>query len=92
MFRLVHEYTDPEVQKPLKTIKDLDVFDDIWIKEDDEIYYGWIYEISRRHITVVYDNAKRDYIFQIIKPLSNTQLEQDNKILYCNKPEEYEDN
>ena len=87
MFRLVHEYTDPEVQKPLKTIKDLDVFDDVWIKEDNEIYYGWIYEISRRHITVVYDNAKRDYIFQIIKPLSNTQLEQDNKILYCNKPE-----
>lgn len=85
MFRLVHEYEDPETPKPLKTIKDLDVFDDVWIKEEGEIYYGWIYEISRRHITVVYDNAKRDYMFQIVKPLSNTQIEQDGKILYCNE-------
>ena len=87
LFKLVHEYQEPSIQKPLKTIKDLDVFDDVWIKENDEIYYGWVYEISRRHITVVYDDAKKDYKFQIIKPLTNTQIEQDNKVLFCNKPE-----
>lgn len=90
MFRLVHEYIEPTAPKPLKTIKDLDVFDDVWIKDDEEIYYGWIYEISRRHITVVYDNAKKDYKFQIVKPLNNTQLEQDSKILYCNDPNNLE--
>ena len=86
MFRLVHKYE--EDKKPLKIIKDLDVFDDVWIKDEDEIYYGWIFEITRRHITVVYDNAKRDYKFYIEKQSKQTQIEQDNKILYCNKPKD----
>ena len=86
MFRLVHEYIEPTTPKPLKTVKDLDVFDDVWIEEEGIVYYGWVYEISRRHITVVYDNALRDYKFQIVKPLTNDKIEQDNKILYCNEP------
>lgn len=85
MFKLVHKYE--EDKKPLKIIKDLDVFDDVWVKDEDEIYYGWIFEITRRHITVVYDNAKRDYKFHIEKQSKQTQIEQDNKTLYCNKPE-----
>lgn len=85
MFKLVHKYEEQE--KPLKIVKDLDVFDDVWIKEGNDIYYGWVYEITRRHVTVVYDNAKRDYKFYIEKQSKQTQIEQDNKILYCNKPE-----
>lgn len=85
MFRLVHKYEEQE--KPLKIVKDLDVFDDVWVKEDNDIYYGWVYEITRRHVTVVYDNAKRDYKFYIEKQSKQTQIEQDNKTLYCNKPE-----
>lgn len=85
MFRLVHKYEEQE--KPLKIVKDLDIFDDVWIKEGNDVYYGWIYEITRRHVTVVYDNAKRDYKFYIEKQSKQTQIEQDNKILYCNKPE-----
>lgn len=85
MFRLVHKYEEQE--KPLKIVKDLDVFDDVWVKEGNDIYYGWVYEITRRHVTVVYDNAKRDYKFYIEKQSKQTQIEQDNKTLYCNKPE-----
>ena len=70
-----------------KTIKDLQLMDDIWIKEDDDIYMGWVWDISRRCITVVYGEDIRDYKFQIQKPLNRTSIEQDNKILFCNKPE-----
>lgn len=84
MFKLVHKYE--EDKKPLKIIKDLDVFDDVWVKDEDEIYYGWIFEITRRHITVVYDNAKRDYKFHIEKQSKQTEIKQDNKVLYCNDP------
>ena len=73
--------------KPLITIKDLSILDDVWIKEDDEIYKGWVWEISRRCITVVYGEDLRDFKFQMLKPLSRMYIEQDNKILYCNKPE-----
>lgn len=73
-------------ESELKTIKQLDCIDTVWIKENDTIYEGWIFDISRRHITVVYDNGEKDYKFQIIKQLNNTQIEQDDKILYCNKP------
>ena len=86
MFRLVHKYEEQE--KPLKIVKDLDVYDDVWIKEGNDVYYGWIYEITRRHVTVVYDNAKRDYKFYIEKQSKQSQIEQDNKILYCNKPKD----
>ena len=70
----------------LKTVKDLQLLDDIWIKEDGEIYTGWIWDISRRCITVVYGEDLRDFRFQIPRPMSATTIIQDNKILYCNKP------
>lgn len=70
-----------------KTVKDLQLMDDIWVKEDGEIYSGWIWDISRRCITVIYSEDLRDYKFQMQKPLNRTSIEQDNKILFCNKPE-----
>ena len=85
LFRINNK--DKEKNKiSFKTIKDLDVFDSVWIKEGEEIYSGWIFDVSRRHITVVYDLAQKDYTFRIPKPLTLTEIEQDNKILYCNKP------
>ena len=88
LFNFLHKSKDKkEETASLKTVKDLDVFDSIWIKEDGEIYNGWIFDISRRHITVVYDLAQKDYMFQIPRPLTVDKIEQDNKILYCNNPE-----
>ena len=78
MFKWLYKKQNTIESKSLKTIKDLDFFDDVWIEEEGEIYKGWIFEISRRHITVVYDNAKKDYMFHIPR--------QDDKILYCNDP------
>ena len=73
-----------------KTLKDLQVMDDIWIKEDGELYTGWVWDISRRCITVIYGEDLRDYRFQIPRPLTGTTIDQDNKTLYCNKPENLE--
>lgn len=77
---------EPIVKK--KTVKDLQLFDDIWIKEDDDIYKGWIWDISRRCITVVYGEDLRDFRFQIPKPMTAVMISQDNKILYCNNPKD----
>lgn len=71
-----------------KSIKDLQLMDDVWISEDGELYTGWVWDISRRCITVVYGEDLRDFRFQIPRPLTNVTIEQDNKILYCNKPEQ----
>lgn len=72
--------------KKLNTIKDLDYLSSVWVKDGDEIYSGWVFDISRRHITVVYGEELFDYRFRIQKPASLTEVEQDNKILYCNEP------
>ena len=89
LIKFIAKFTKSPEQNPikLKTVKDLQLMDDIWIKEDGEIYTGWIWDISRRCITVVYGEGLRDYKFQIQKPLSRTSIEQDGKILFCNKPE-----
>lgn len=48
-----------EVDKPqpteLKTIQTLDIFDDVWIMKEGEIYKGWVYDKSRNSITVIYN-------------------------------------
>ena len=75
-----------ETSSKLKTVKDLQLMDDIWIKENDEIYSGWVWDISRRCITVIYGEDLRDFRFQIPRPMTSCVIEQDNKILYCNNP------
>lgn len=79
-----------ETSVKLKTVKDLQLMDDIWIEENDEIYTGWVWDISRRCITVIYGEDLRDFRFQIPRPMTSCVIEQDNKILYCNKPENLE--
>lgn len=69
-----------------KTIRQLDLLDDVWVKDGDILYKGWVFDISRRHITVFYGENK-DYMFRINK--QEDKIEQNNKILYCNKPDEF---
>lgn len=71
--------------KKEKTVKDLQIFDDIWVKEDNEIFKGWIWDISRRCITVVYGEGLRDFKFQIPRPMNVTEIVQGDKVLYCNE-------
>lgn len=90
MWKLLEKFflipTD-EPKSERKTIKDLDLLDSIWVKDDDIIYSGWIFDITRRSIIVCYGNDLRDYRFRITNLGNNTEITQDNKILYCNKPE-----
>lgn len=85
--RLLSIFSPPsQVTPPIKkTIRDLDYIDTVWIKDGDTIYKGMVWDISRRHITVLYGEDK-DYMFRINK--QEDKIEQDNKILYCNKPDE----
>ena len=68
---------------PKKTIRQLDFLDDVWVKDGDILYKGWVFDKTRRHIVVCYDIY--DYKFRIAG--QEYTIEQENKILYCNKPE-----
>ncbi len=67
-----------------KTIRQLDLLDDVWVKDGDILYKGWVFDKTRRHITVCYDDF--DYKFRITG--QEYVVEQENKTLYCNKPNE----
>ena len=76
-------------EKPLKTLKDLDFFDDVWIKDGSSILKGWIFDLNKKHIiiTIPTDEGEfLDYRFTITKPLNQTELNQYNKTLYFNDP------
>ena len=79
--------SEAEPEKKEKTLKDLDILDTVWVKEDDTIFEGWVFDITRRCIIIVYGNDLRDFRFRMEKPLNRTEIEQSNKILYCNNPE-----
>lgn len=82
---MMFQKKDVPLNKPKISIKDLSLLDDIWVKEDEEIYKGWVWDISRRCITVVYGEDLRDFKFQIPRPMNVSKIVQGNKILYCNK-------
>ena len=71
-----------------KTFKELDYLDSVWIREDGVLYEGWVFDITRRCIVVVYGHDLKDFRFRIDKTMNDTELEQDSRILYCNEPNE----
>ena len=80
--------SEGEKKKPTKTIKDLDFLDTVWVKEDGIIFEGFVFDITRRCIIIVYGKDLRDFRFRMEKPLNRVELEQSGKVLYCNEPEE----
>ena len=63
-------------------------FDDVWIKENDLIFEGWVVKKEGGVLFIVYtDNNKKlqDALFKIERPLDRTQIEDNGKILYLNK-------
>lgn len=84
--KLISIFNPPLITPPSrKTIRNLDYLDDVWVKDGDVLYKGWVYDISRRHVTVCYGDFL-DYKFRISK--QEDTIEQDDKILYCNEPGE----
>ena len=82
-FFLIPEILTSEKEK---TIKDLDFCDTVWIKDEDGLFEGWVFDITRRCVVVIYDKGWRDFRFRIEKPLNRTEIEQSGKVLYCNEP------
>lgn len=75
---------------PLKTIRDVDFFDTVYIIDKHGTRYeGWVYEKSKKHIivTCLDENGDyKDFRFTINRDvLNNTQLEQNHITLYLNE-------
>lgn len=73
----------PDVSDKL-TIKTIDTFDTVWIKKEDVIQKGWIYEKTKKRIVVVSEND--EYIFHYGRPYDRDCIEQNKIILYFNNP------
>lgn len=74
------------IKRKIRTIKDLDYFDTVWIQDQNVIYEGWVFDITRRCIVVCYGPDLLDYRFHIEKPYDRTEIIEGGKILYCNDP------
>lgn len=69
--------------------RNCDLLDDVWIKEGDKIYSGFIYSKTRRRILVSYctdDNQFHDEYFVITNLLDDSKIEKNNLTLYFKKP------
>lgn len=93
MFNKIRNWFKPEIKKtsaPLKKLRDVDVFDTIWLQDKNgAIYDGWVFDKTRRHIivTVLIETGELvDFRFLLKAPLSSTEISQDNRILYFNDP------
>ena len=63
-------------------------FDDVWIKENDLIFEGWVVKKEGGVLFIVYTDSNKklqEISFKIERPLDRTQIENNNKILYLNE-------
>lgn len=71
----------------LKTLVDIQVFDDVTVSTDNELYEGWIAEIIQNQAVVVYtDKYKKLQMckFTISRPLNRTEVEFKDGAIYLN--------
>lgn len=84
----IFKYKEPVKSTPLKTVRDVDFFDTVWVLDKSGITYeGWIYDKTNKHIVVTVlkeDGQYYDYIFYISKFRNKTELEQNHNILFLN--------
>jgi len=81
----------PEVKDNIpetKQIKDLKVYDDVFIKIDNQIYSGWVTDISKNSLSICYED--KEYtpfeVRFIIKNLKNQSvIKNQNKTLIINQ-------
>lgn len=70
------------------TAKNCDLLDNIWIKQDDQVYSGFIYAKTRRRILVSY--CKNDQFFDEYFVITNlpddAKIQKNNLTLYFKKP------
>lgn len=70
--------------KDIKTTLTLDVFDDVWVSKDNQIYNGWVYEKNKNNIFVIY-NGLEEIKFYYNKTEPQTIIQNGNNKLILNK-------
>ena len=73
-----------EQPKELVTISNVEVFDTVWVKDEDIIHKGWIFDKTKKSFTIV--AGENEYIFHYKRPYDQTEIVSNNKILYLNNP------
>lgn len=61
----------------------VDIFDDVWIEENGNIYDGWVFAKNCDYITIIYSKKQgvHEASFKIERPLDRTKITQNNKTL-----------
>ena len=87
---LLNKKTTNQNSITYKTFKTLNVFDDVWISKDNSIIPAWIFSIHKNTCVVIYTENEKvlDFKFKIPSLKTDDFTNQDNVILYLNKPNE----
>lgn len=73
-------------EENLRQIKDLKVYDDVYLKIDDTIYEAWVFEKTAKRILLNYtENSKMlDTQFIISEKENKTIIQENNRVLILN--------
>jgi hypothetical protein len=72
-----------QIKEPI-TIATVDIFDTVWVKDEDIIIEGWIYDKTKNRFIVVAGN--NEYIFHYKRPYDQQEIVNNQKVLYFNYP------
>ena len=74
-------------RRSIKKIKDIQIYDDVYIQIDNQIYTAWVMQKNINSIIIGYTIGEdfKEYTFNIRGMWNKTQIIQDNKMLILNK-------
>lgn len=87
LFLKKKELLSNEIVKSLRKIKDIQIYDDVYIQIDNQIYTAWVMQKNINSIIIGYTIGEdfKEYTFNIRGMWNKTQIIQDNKMLILNK-------
>ena len=87
LFLKKKELSSNEIVKSLRKIKDIQIYDDVYIQIDNQIYTAWVMQKNINSIIIGYTIGEdfKEYTFNIRGMWNKTQIIQDNKMLILNK-------
>lgn len=87
LFLKKKELPSNEIVKSLRKIKDIQIYDDVYIQIDNQIYTAWVMQKNINSIIIGYTIGEdfKEYTFNIRGMWNKTQIIQDNKMLILNK-------
>lgn len=76
--------TVEEVKPIIKTLQNIEIFDTVWVLEDNTLYEGWIFDKTKNILSIIY-KGNEELKVRYNRPLDRSFIEDNSFTIFFNK-------